>query len=218
MQQGDFLKINIFALDDTFSLYQSFLLERDLNIQEWVDMRIGGMTDLTPIGRRLKIEDGENPNKVVLAFTDGDHNSDSNLLDSVYFKKLKDLQNSGVFARPFLCKVGGGSDNFFKEVASIFSGSYSKENNIADFIERVSRDIPSLLESKKPFVLSIDGHNKVVWHGDANPGMQTTTETIGNKDFIIQGEFKAVVDVPPIETKEQKKARLVAELRALDDL
>lgn len=211
--KDEFLKINVYALDDTFSLSQSFFLGKDLKNPKWKDIEIGGGTDLMPIGDLLPIKKGENSHRIVVAFTDGEHAIYDKPLDANYYSSLKDLQNSGSFVQPFLCKVGPGSDAFFQRMAQIFSGAYSKENTINDCIERVTQAIPSLLVSKEPLVLTINGNNQVIWLANDQPGMQTSTLTVHEQDTITLGKFKATVHV---ETKEEKKAKLLAALAVLE--
>lgn len=207
------LNIAIYSLNDQFALLQTFLLEKNSPLPKWERIEAAGGTDLTPFGRLLRVEDGESQNQIVVGITDGQHMG-PNKLDADYYSALKALQASGSFAQPFLCRVGDGSDAFFVDMNQMFSGSYSRQVTIRECLDRVSQAIPELLVSKAPLVLTIGGDNKVVWQQNAQSGIQRTTETVQEGDEIVLGHYKATVK---FETRAAKRARLQAELDALDD-
>ena len=140
-----------------------------------------------------------------------------NHLNKDYYDELKKLQKSGSFAQPFLCKVGEGTEDFFKNIAEIFSGSYSKEDTIEECWKKVSAAIPDLLESKVPLVLTISGNNEVVWLGNSENSIHTTSQIVGNNDEIVVGKFNTIVvtipkDIDDNVTREKKRAQLLKEL------
>ena len=218
MKGEESITLNIYAFNEGIERLSSYVLSPNRAIPNWRNIQASGRTDLTHVADRLRIAEGEN--KVVIAFTDGEHTESKDRLNDSY-RNLRTLQASGTFAQPFLCRVAAGDKplEYFQTIADIFQGSYSQQNDIDSFCSEVSKNIPEILVSKEPLVMTLNGLKVVVWQENAHPDIHMTDQTVHNRDTIMHRGVERVVGVLPIahqETKEEKRQRLLRELEALD--
>ncbi len=217
LSEKDLFNVKIYKLNDMFVLHREHTITAHSSQPTWDPLSADGGTNLKPIGRQMKIEEGENPNKILIAFTDGEHMDSYDPLDSLYYEELKELQGSGKFSQLYLCRFGAAQTNpehFFERFSQIFKGSSSVESDAQKCIDQLAQAIPSLLTARQPVILTINGKNDVHWIQVGSAGITTLAQSVQNNDVITHGSFKATVQLP--ETKEEKIARLKAALEELE--
>jgi len=148
--------------------------------------------------------------KVVVAFTDGEHQSESDLTASL--ESMSEMQHEGSFAQPYFCRVGlPSNDNasYFEKVSKAFAGSFYEHDSIDGFCQKVTSKIPYLLESNIPLILTVDGVDITIRQQDAKPDIHTTDQTVSAGDAIMHRGIRGNVDVrTEIERLEAQIAAL----------
>ncbi|NCP61710.1 MAG: VWA domain-containing protein [Alphaproteobacteria bacterium] len=189
---GVFVTVHLKAFDDQIDDVAIFDIGRDTVLPILDPIKVRGGTDLTLIEDSLVTK--ANERKVLVAFTDGNHQSPSNLSTSM--EKMRDLVRSGKpFAKPKLCKVGGESSVFFEKVADIFGGSYSTESNISGFCGSVISEMTQLMISRTNLVFQLAGENVVVkWARNDLPGIFSVSQRVNEGDSIISNGITYLVD------------------------
>ena len=213
LKHEQMVNVTVFTFDDKVREHQSMKITEGSQIPPWQEVPTLGLTNLIPIGEGLKLDDPQAP-QMVIAFTDGAHNGPS--LEA-HYDFLSQLQASGQFAEPHLCKVGDIADQYFDRISKIFAGSVHQGKSVPECIDHIIQAIPKLIKPKKPIVLTVRDGNLVVWQQVAT-GVQTTSETVTDGDTITFGKFKAVVSTVQVnkESKEEKLERLRREIEALE--
>lgn len=210
LTEGQTLKVDIFVFSDDIAPYSTYTLSHS-NSSEilWKNISINGGTDLTKVAQRLSLSSPDE-RKVVVAFTDGEHESNSDLDGSL--SSLSMLQHEGSFAQPYFCRVGVASDkntSYFSKISNTFAGSFYDHDSVEDFCTKVSSNIPYLLESNTPLILTLNGVDVTIRQQDAKPDVHVTNQTVGNEDAIMHRGIRGIVDV----TSEIQ--RLEAQIAAL---
>lgn len=205
LREGQSLNVSIFAFNDTIDPVKSFTLSfSDDSPILWENISASGLTNLAVIGDRLSLNNPEEK-KVVVAFTDGEHTTENITLPDC-FKTLKELQHKGMFAQPYLCAVGQsatGSKKFFSGISQIFAGAVEEHKDISAYCKWVSSQIPSLLESNTPIVLTLNGENITIRQKDGQPDIHVTTQILQNGDTVVHKGKKSVVNVGQIPVSTQ---------------
>lgn len=163
---------------------------------QWREISTTGDTDLTKIHDRLAAST-QSEHKVVVAFTDGMHNHGPDLNESL--KSLEELRKTGNFAQPYLCSVGEGNKvdlTYFKRISEIFAGAFDHHQNIHQFCNKLADDIPNLLESNIPLVITIDGQDVTVRLQDSKPDIHITSQTVREGDALTYQGARAIVSTP----------------------
>ncbi len=217
---GVFVTVHLKAFDDQIDDVATFDIGRDTVLPILDPIKVRGGTDLTLIEDSLLTK--ENERKVLVAFTDGNHQSSSNLTTSM--EKMRVLVRSGKpFAKPKLCKVGGKSNDFFEEVADIFGGSYSTESNIGGFCGSVISEMTELMISRTNLVFQLAGENVVVkWARNDVPGIFSVSQKVSEGDSIISNGITYLVDQSSVDhegdiivlTPEEER---LAKIQALEE-
>jgi hypothetical protein len=216
LTEGQSLNVKVFAFSDDIAPYESYTLAHSEKPSIlWKKIVADGGTDLTKVGDRLKLSTPDE-RKVVVAFTDGQHYSTSDL--NVSLSDLSAMQHEGSFAQPYFCRVGlANPENtpYFSKISSAFAGSFYEHDSIGDFCKKVTSNIPYLLESNIPLILTIDGVDITIRQQDAKPDIHTTTQTVHQGDSIMHQGIRGVVstEVERLEAEEIK--RLEAQLAEL---
>lgn len=217
----EILKVRVHALDHEFiSDYGRYELQVNKDVPEWKPLEARGAKDLTPIGRLAERKPNEPTNRIVIAFTDGEHNTGLKL-DDAYYDEIKKIQSSGSFAQLFLCRVGSQEDKFFRDLSQIFAGSFHGEDTVTDCIERGINSVSSLMTPKSPivFTFTLNKNNQIVksheaeWVPEGASGIKTLAKVVKPGDSVTyQGGTSTVP-----ESIEAKRLRLKKELEALGD-
>ncbi len=178
---------------------------------DWKDITTTGGTDLTKVGERLRLSSSDE-RKVVVAFTDGEHASNSDLNTSL--SSLSTLQHEGCFAQPYFCRVGlpsGNNNSYFSKISDIFAGSFYDHDSVEEFCNKVSLNIPYLLESNIPLILTVDGMDITIRQQDAQPDIHITNQTVSSGDSIMHRGVRSGVVLEEIQRLEAEIARLKLE-------
>jgi uncharacterized protein YegL len=216
IQEGQSLNVEVYAFSDNISRYNTYtLIHSDHSGIPWKDIGVTGGTDLTKVGDRLKLSNPDE-RKVVVAFTDGEHASTSDLNASL--ETVSKMQHEGCFAQPYFCRVGLPSSNntsYFSKISSTFSGSFYEQDSIEEFCKKVTSNIPYLLESNIPLILTVDGVDITIRQQDAKRDIHTTTQEVRQGDSIMHQGIRGIVstEVERLEAEEIK--RLEAQLAEL---
>lgn len=213
--ENDIFNIRIFELNHNFNSHSTFSITAHSEQPTWHEIKADGMTNLKPIGRKMKHEDQENSNRVLIAFTDGDHTV-GGPIDNTYYDELKRIRESGKFSQLYLCRFGAArtsSNHFFEKLSEIFKGSSSVESDAQRCIDQLTKAIPSLLKERKPLILAVNEKNDVYWIEADSPSLQTLSNPVQQNDIIKFDGVEAVVQTP--ETKEERIARLQSEIQKL---
>lgn len=210
LSENQSLNVEVYAFSEDISHYNTYTLTHsDSSTIYWKNIGTGGGTDLTKVGERLKLSNPDE-RKVVVAFTDGEHTSSTDLSTSL--SSISKMQHEGCFAQPYFCRVGlPSSDNtsYFSKVSSAFAGSFYDHDSIDEFCQKVSSKIPHLLESNVPLILTVDGIDITIRQQDAKPDIHTTTQTVSSGDAIMHRGVRGIVDVSTeIERLEAQIAAL----------
>ena len=212
LAESQSLKVEVYAFSNDIYLYQTHTLTHSSNsVIDWKNITAKGGTDLTKVGDRLKLSSPDE-RKIVVAFTDGRHESNSDIDASL--ESLSALQHEGNFAQPYLCRVGVETlENtpYFAKISEIFDGSFYEHDTIDEFCKKVSSSIPYLLESNIPLILTVDGMDITIRQQDANPDIHMTTQTVGTGDSIMRQGIRRTVVPTEIERLEAQIAALQLE-------
>jgi hypothetical protein len=174
-----------------------------------------GSTDLTLIEPLL--EESNHERKMVIAFTDGDHTANKDLL-TASIARMHNLIRTGKIAQARLCKVGTTKSDYFARVAAIFGGTYATDSSIQDFFSTIIAQIKYLMRAKSALVLELAGAGVAVaeWMPDDVVGIFSSKQIVGEGSSIkFKGET-TVVDKPEAARLE-KIAELEAQLAALKE-
>lgn len=211
LTEGQSLNVEVYAFSDDIVPYNTYtFIHSDHSKIYWKDIGTSGGTDLTKVGERLKLSSPDE-RKVVVAFTDGEHQSKSDLAASL--ESMSEMQHEGSFAQPYFCRVGLASNNnasYFEKVSNAFAGSFYDHDSIDGFCQKVSSKIPYLLESNIPLILTLNGTDVTIRQQDAKPDIHTTTQTVGTGDSIMHRGVRGVV-ATEIEKLEAQIERLKLE-------
>ncbi len=216
--EDESLKIDVYTFNDllTHQCTYNFGPSNQSPIT-WTNVRGDGGTDLTKVGERMHLSSLDE-RKIVVAFTDGEHESSSDLNES--YTKLQEMQREGSFAQPYFCRVGvksNANSAYFSKISEIFAGSFKDHGSIDEFCRTVALNIPYLLESNTPLVLTLNGENITIRQQDAKPDIHETSQVVEQGDAILYKGFRQYVSnesvsssIPSItlETDEEKKIRL----------
>ena len=213
LTEGQSLNVEVFAFNDDISPYNTYNLTHASNSQiSWKDIVPSGGTDLTKVGERLKLSSPDE-HKVVVAFTDGEHESTKSDLNTSLLS-LSALQHEGCFAQPYFCRVGVSSDNaksYFSKISDTFAGSFYNHDSVEEFCKKVSSKIPYLLESNIPLILTLNGTDVTIRQQDAKPDIHITTQTVSTGDSIMHQGIRRTVVPTEIERLEAQIAALKLE-------
>lgn len=217
---GVFVTVNLKAFDNKLDDVATLKIGRDTVLPILELIKVRGGTDLTLIEGSLETKKDER--KILVAFTDGDHQSSSNLSDSM--GNMRDLVKSGKpFAKPKLCKVGGDSSKFFQEVAGIFGGSYSTEDNMGLFCGSVISEMADLMISRTNLVFKLAGEHVVVkWMRNDLPGIFAVPQKVKEGDSIVSNGVTYFVDQTISEDEEKilvltPEEEKLARIKALEE-
>ena len=217
---GVFVTVHLKAFDDKLDNVATFKIGRNTVLPILDPIEVRGGTDLTLIEDSLVTKGNER--KVLVAFTDGEHQSSSNLNTSM--GKMRDLVISGKpFAKPKLCKVGGESSGFFEEAASIFGGSYSTESDMSTFCGSVISEMTDLMISRTNLVFKLAGEHVVVkWARNDLPGIFSVPQKVKKGESILSNGITYFVDQTVNEDDEETivltpEEEKLARIRALEE-
>lgn len=88
---------------------------------------------------------------------------------------LGQIQQSGAFAYPFLCKVKPdgeeGENSYFAQIGRIFASPCFVVNSMQAFFDSVSKRAADLSSAKSPLLLTCRGLTLTVWQPDNRPGI-----------------------------------------------
>lgn len=206
---GQSLNVAVYAFSNDIGLYKTYNFTHSGNSEiEWKDIVATGGTDLTKVGDRLKLSSLDE-RKVVVAFTDGEHTSGSDLKASL--STLSTMQHDGSFAQPYVCRVGlSNKENtpYFSEISKIFDGAFYEHDSVEEFCNKVSLNIPYLLESNIPLILTVDGMDITIRQQDAQPDIHITNQTVSSGDSIMHRGVRSGVVLDEIQRLEAEIARL----------
>jgi hypothetical protein len=197
----------------------------------WTNIVADGGTDLTNVGKLLKLAN-QDERKAVVAVTDGVHEAKSSLDNGL--EEVRRLHSAGLIAEPFFHRVGvknSQNDAFFPKIASISAGSFDEQASMEQFCQKVTSKIPQLLESNTPIILSFGGEAITIRQPDAKPDVHTTQQTVsigsvvthrGVEHFVVRkpqpdsstpaaaSAAAAASSSPTVETAEDLKAQIIA--------
>lgn len=219
LQMDESLKVIIYFFNDEIKHYYTYYLSpSNQSPITWLNLATDGGTDLTKVGERMSLSSLDE-RKLVIAFTDGEHKKSPTDLNKS-FKKLQEMQHNGTFAQPYFCRVGVRSEAnsaYFSKISRIFDGSFKDHDNIDDFCRTVTSNIPYLLESNSPLVITLDGEDITIRQQDAHADIHVTSQIVKQGDAILHKGIRQYISdesvsssTPSIklETDEEKKNRL----------
>lgn len=194
LKSGQAIDVEIETFNEHKTLVGTYVLTPQGRIPSLAPIQASGATNLTLILPSLTAE--ENEEKLVVAFTDGDHTSTKSL--KVGIANLKRTVRTKPFARARLVKVGGSESDFFKAVSDILGGEYATEDNIEDFFKTLQADLTDMLRSRAPLVLELAGAGvKVEWLPDDRPGIYSTRSDVTSGDRLKYKNVPFAID--PVE-------------------
>ncbi len=198
LSDGESLKIRLKAFDHQVEDIGTYFLRKNEMLPRIPEIPVRGETDLTLIEPLLNELDNER--KLVIAFTDGEHTMQSkNLPDSI--ARMRKLVATGKFAQVRLCKVGQLKSTYFDQVAAIFGGQYSTEDNVQQFFTTITEELKSLMRAKSPLVVQLAGQDVTVveWIPDDEPGVYQSKQVVSEGASV---KFKGVqqkVEKPAVD-------------------
>ncbi|MDP4725416.1 MAG: hypothetical protein NWS47_03905 [Alphaproteobacteria bacterium] len=172
---------------------RKFSLEKGKSIPSWGALVADGGTDLTHIGNAMALK-AEEDEKIVVAYTDGNHESQASLPSSL--DMITKLQKSGHFARPYFRKIGATaqSDFYLNETAIKLAGSFDNNSTMNAFFDQISIHVKDLLRAKMRIVFTIDGAEISFHQPNHQLGLYEINPAVSEGDSFIHSGITTMVD------------------------
>jgi hypothetical protein len=198
---GGTMKVNVYAVNDQERHIDTYDFRHgDTATITWTALKASGGTDLTHIGERTILGDSE-PQRVVLAFTDGAHNSVRSLTDLK--RKIAEAKRKGRFASTTFCRVTSSEkDTLFPELSAELAGNYFDARNMSQFFAQVNASTAAMTRAQMPLVVALAGATVALWQRDDTPGVYASGRTVNSGNTVTFGGNTQTVSPVPVQQRQ----------------